>query len=193
MGSACWNQFLVQAPARGAARTPDASMVAVGPLAETLTEPHELGHAFGEGSPVERFVRLGGKGLLLGAPLNSVTALHYAEAVADIPNKRWVTYEMPMLGRDGEVARKQASDYDSNGILDCFAIRRKPDAVETIANAYVKARSPSRRCRGLCSVLPVRRFRDIVTFGVTYLEKHFGTTPIVPPHEAVERSCEPSG
>ncbi|WP_142244972.1 AAC(3) family N-acetyltransferase, partial [Klebsiella pneumoniae] len=42
--------------------------------------------------------------LLLGAPLNSVTALHYAEAVADIPNKRWVTYEMPMLGRNGEVA-----------------------------------------------------------------------------------------
>ncbi len=35
--------------------------------------------------------------------------------------------------------------------------------------------------------------QDIVTFGVTYLEKHFGTTPIVPPHEAVERSCEPSG
>ncbi|GHL62002.1 hypothetical protein ECZU31_52770 [Escherichia coli] len=34
--------------------------------------------------------------------------------------------------------------------------------------------------------------QDIVTFGVTYLE-HFGTTPIVPPHEAVERSCEPSG
>ena len=93
------NQFLFKPPARGAKRAPDASMVAVGPLAETLTEPHELGHA-GEGSPVERFVRLGGKALLLGAPLNSVTALHYAEAVADIPNKRWVTYEMPMLGRD---------------------------------------------------------------------------------------------
>ncbi len=30
---------------------PDASMVAVGPLAETLTEPHELGHALGKGRP----------------------------------------------------------------------------------------------------------------------------------------------
>ncbi len=50
-------------------------MVAVGPLAETLTEPHELGHALGEGSPVERFVRLGGKALLLGAPLNSVSRI----------------------------------------------------------------------------------------------------------------------
>ncbi|BBV16374.1 hypothetical protein IOMTU157_1623 [Citrobacter portucalensis] len=93
-------------------------MVAVGPLAETLTEPHELGHALGEGSPVERFVRLGGKALLLGAPLNSVTALHYAEAVADIPNKRWVTYEMPMLGRNGEVAGKR----HQNTIQTAFSI-----------------------------------------------------------------------
>lgn len=171
---------------------PDASMVAVGPLAETLTEPHELGHALGEGSPVERFVRLGGKALLLGAPLNSVTALHYAEAVADIPNKRWVTYEMPMLGRNGEVARKTASEYDSNGILDCFAIEGKPDAVETIANAYVKL---GRHREGVVGFAQCYLFdaQDIVTFGVTYLEKHFGATPIVPAHEAAQRSCEPSG
>lgn len=55
------NQFLVQAPGARRSAHPDASMVAVGPLAETLTEPHELGHALGEGSPVERFVRLGGR------------------------------------------------------------------------------------------------------------------------------------
>ncbi|HAY1004573.1 TPA: AAC(3) family N-acetyltransferase, partial [Escherichia coli] len=163
-----------------------------GPLAETLTEPHELGHALGEGSPVERFVRLGGKALLLGAPLNSVTALHYAEAVADIPNKRWVTYEMPMLGRNGEVAWKTASEYDSNGILDCFAIEGKPDAVETIANAYVKL---GRHREGVVGFAQCYLFdaQDIVTFGVTYLEKHFGATPIVPAHEAAQRSCEPSG
>ncbi len=150
---------------------PDASMVAVGPLAETLTEPHESGHALGEGSPVERFVRLGGKARR-GCALNSVTALHYAEAVADIPNKRWVTYEMPMLGRDGEVAWKTASDYDSNGILDCFAIEGKPDAVETIANAYVKL---GRHREGVVGFAQCYLFdaQDIVTFGVIYLEKHF--------------------
>ncbi|MED5714593.1 AAC(3) family N-acetyltransferase, partial [Enterobacter hormaechei] len=114
------------------------SMVAVGPLAETLTEPHELGHALGEGSPVERFVRLGGKALLLGAPLNSVTALHYAEADADIPHKRWGTNEMAMLGRNGEVVWKTATEYDSNGLLGCFAIQGKPDAVVTIAKSYLK-------------------------------------------------------
>ena len=53
------NQFLVQAPARGAAR--DASMVAVGPLAETLTEPHELGHALGKGRPSSGSSALAGR------------------------------------------------------------------------------------------------------------------------------------
>ncbi|MGJ4485079.1 hypothetical protein ACP8FS_27575, partial [Klebsiella pneumoniae] len=65
-------------------------------------------------------------------------------------------------------------------------------AVETIANAYVKL---GRHREGVVGFAQCYLFdaQDIVTFGVTYLEKHFGTTPIVPPHEAVERSCEPSG
>lgn len=142
---------------------PDASMVAVGPLAETLTEPHELGHALGEGSPVERFVRLGEKALLLGAPLNSVTALHYAEAVADIPNKRWVTYEMPMLGRNGEVALENGIRirFKRHSRLLCY--RRKAGCGRNYSKCLREARSPSRRCRGLCSVLPVRRagHRDV--------------------------------
>ncbi|GHL51427.1 hypothetical protein ECZU29_62770 [Escherichia coli] len=54
------NQALVQAPARGAAH-PDASMVAVGPLAETLTEPHELGHALGKDRPSSGSFALAGR------------------------------------------------------------------------------------------------------------------------------------
>lgn len=170
------NQFLTQAPGARRSAHPDASMVAVGPLAETLTAPHELGHALGEGSPVERFVRLGGKVLLLGAPLDAVTALHYAEAIADIPGKRRVTYEMPMPGSDGEVLWKTATDFDSNGILDCFAREGEPDAVETIAAAYVKL---GRHREGMVGCAPCRLFdaQDIVSFGVAYLERHFGTAP----------------
>ncbi|WP_429809102.1 aminoglycoside 3-N-acetyltransferase [Ensifer sp. B1-9] len=183
------NQFLVQAPGARRSAHPDASMVAVGALAETLAQPHELGHALGEGSPVERFVRLGGKVLLLGAPLNSVTALHYAEAVADIPNKRRVTYEMPMAGSDGEIVWKTAADFDSNGILDCFAIEGEPDAVETIATAYVQL---GRHRDGIVGSAPCYLFdaRDIVSFGVTYLEQHFGSAP-VPAREGVQLSYEP--
>jgi aminoglycoside 3-N-acetyltransferase-2 len=185
------NQFLAQTPGARRSAHPDASMVAVGPLAEILTQPHELGHALGQGSPVERFIRMGGKVLLLGAPLNSVTALHYAEAVADIPNKRRVTYEMPMVGSDGEVVWKMAADFDSNGILDCFAIEGEPDAVETIANAYLTL---GRHRSGMVGSALCYLFvaEDIVSFGVTYLEQHFGTAPGAPKGGGAEPLCEPS-
>ena len=167
------NQFLLQAPGARRSAHPDASMVAIGPLAGALTQPHELGRAFGPGSPLERFVEHGGKVLLLGAPLDSVTVLHYAEAIAHIPNKRRVSYEMPIRSADGETRWELAEDFDSNGILDCFAVDGEPDAVETIARAYVKLR---RHREGVVGQAFSYMFdaRDIVSFGVDYLERHFG-------------------
>lgn len=167
------NEFLVQLPGARRSAHPDASMVAVGPLADTLTEPHRLGQAFGEGSPLERFVRFGGAVLLLGAPLDAVTALHYAEAIADIPGKRRVTYEMPLLGRDGRAVWESVTDFDSNGILDCFAIEGQPDAVETIATAYLAL---GRHRKGIVGGARCHMFdaQDIVSFGVAYLEENFG-------------------
>ncbi|VDS09713.1 SPBc2 prophage-derived aminoglycoside N(3')-acetyltransferase-like protein YokD [Paracoccus haematequi] len=60
------NRFLLDAPGARRSAHPDASMVAVGPLAATLTDPHRLGQALGEGSPLERFVGHGGKVLRSG-------------------------------------------------------------------------------------------------------------------------------
>ncbi len=140
-------------------------MVAIGPLVEILTEPQCLGQALGKGSPLERFVRLGGKVLLLGAPLASVTALHYAEAIANIPGKRRVTYEMPLLGPDGQTIWELTEDFDSNGILDCFAVDGQPDAVETIARAYIALeRHQIGRVGDAFSYL--FDAQDIVSFGV---------------------------
>jgi len=159
------NQFLVQNRSTRRSAHPDASMVAIGPLVEILTEPQCLGQALGKGSPLERFVRLGGKVLLLGAPLASVTALHYAEAIANIPGKRRVTYEMPLLGPDGQTIWELTEDFDSNGILDCFAVDGQPDAVETIARAYIALeRHQIGRVGDAFSYL--FDAQDIVSFGV---------------------------
>ena len=76
------NRFLADLPGARRSAHPDASMVAVGPLAGTLVEPHRLGQALGE-----------------GAPLDAVTVLHYAEAVADIPGKRRISYDTGALRR----------------------------------------------------------------------------------------------
>jgi aminoglycoside N3'-acetyltransferase len=166
------NQFLVDTPGALRSAHPDASMVAVGPHAHELIEPHRLGQAFGPGSPLERFVKGEGKVLLFGAPLDSVTVLHYAEAMADIPGKRRVTYEMPILDANGQTVWERAEDFDSNGILDCFANDGEMDAVETIARAYVGLRRhrEGRVANANCYLFDAP---DIVSFGVSYLEQRF--------------------
>lgn len=167
------NRFLARTPGARRSAHPDASMVALGARAAELVEPHRLGQAFGPGSPLERLIRMGGKVLLLGAPLDAVTALHYAEAVADIPGKRRVSYEMPLQGRDGRTVWRRCEDFDSNGILDCFAVPGRPDAVETIARAYV-ALGRHRKGRVGGAECHLFEARDIVDFGTRWLETRFG-------------------
>ena len=76
---------------------PDASFAAVGALARWITENHPLQYGFGPGSPLAKLCEARGKVLLLGAPLNTITLLHYAEHIAKVPNKRTVQYKMPLL------------------------------------------------------------------------------------------------
>jgi aminoglycoside 3-N-acetyltransferase II len=166
------NRYLVQYPGAVRSPHPDASMVSIGPDAEFLTGTHPLGHAFGPGSPIERFLQMRGRVLLLGSPLDAVTVLHYAEAVANIPNKRRVSYEMPVLAPNGTKHWEQVSDWDSNGILDCFTLPGEADAVETIARIYVSEAQPP------CGIVGAAKSYlidgcDLVNFGVNWLEDNF--------------------
>jgi aminoglycoside 3-N-acetyltransferase len=53
--------------------------------------------ATASGSPFEKLIQVGGKVLLLGSPLDSVTVLHYSENVARVANKLITCYQEPML------------------------------------------------------------------------------------------------
>ncbi|MCR4266638.1 aminoglycoside 3-N-acetyltransferase [Nitratireductor sp. ZSWI3] len=167
------NAFLVRRPGARRSAHPDASMVAIGAHADHLVAPHDMNSAYGPGSPIERFVALGGKVLLLGAPLDAVTVLHYAEAIADIANKRWVTCEMPLIDGAGNKVWVRGEDFDSNGILDCYAIDDAPDAVERIARDYVAAGHAKIGKVGdaNCHLFDAS---DIVKFGVEWLEHRHG-------------------
>lgn len=180
------NQFLADTPGARRSAHPDASMVAVGAHAQELTEHHPLDQALGRGSPLERLVHLGGKVLLLGAPLDSVTVLHYAEAIADIPGKRRVTYELPLRGSGGQAVWTKVEDYDSNGILDFFATGDGPDAVEAMATAYVASgcHREGRVAEAQCYLFEARQ---IVAFGVSYLEQRFGHPRAAPDPQSPER------
>ena len=76
---------------------PTASVCAVGANAAQITTGQPLEYGYGYGSPWDKVCQLGGKVLLLGSPLSSVTLLHYAEHIANIPNKNIVHNEVPLL------------------------------------------------------------------------------------------------
>lgn len=168
------NTVICQHPEVRRSGNPDASMAAIGPLADKLTAEHPLDSGYGPGSPIERFIARGGKVLLLGAPLDALTVLHYSEAVADIPGKRRVRLEMPVLTPSGEKRWIPLEDWDSNGITDRFAAAMEcggMDAVETIAQAYVML---DRHAEGRVGQAPCYLFdaQDLSRFGVAYLERH---------------------
>jgi aminoglycoside 3-N-acetyltransferase len=82
-----------------------ARFVVWGRNAEYLVSEQPWSYAFGYGSPLDRFVKLGGKILLLGCDRDTVTFLHYAEHIAEIPDKIVVRYKVPILENGARVWR----------------------------------------------------------------------------------------
>jgi aminoglycoside 3-N-acetyltransferase len=69
--------------------------------------------AFGRGSLLDRFVGLGGKTLLLGCDHDTVTFLHYAEHIVDVPGKRIARFKVPVHESDGRVWREM-KEFDTS-------------------------------------------------------------------------------
>ncbi|WP_321473322.1 aminoglycoside 3-N-acetyltransferase [uncultured Paludibaculum sp.] len=80
---------------------PDAGVAAIGRLAEWITAGHPFQYGYGPGSPFEKVVQMRGRVLMLGAPLDTITLLHYAEHLARIPDKHIRRYRRLMPGEDG--------------------------------------------------------------------------------------------
>ncbi len=74
---------------------------------------------YGPGSPLERLVEAGGKVLRLGADVDTITLLHYAEYLAEMPGKRRVVRHRRVRAGsgNGRSGRIEALD-DSDGIAE---------------------------------------------------------------------------
>jgi aminoglycoside 3-N-acetyltransferase len=83
-----------------------ARFVAWGKHSQYLFSHQPWNYAFGRGSALERFVKLDGKILMLGADHDTTTFLHYAEHIADIPNKRVARFKVPVMENDARVWRE---------------------------------------------------------------------------------------
>jgi aminoglycoside 3-N-acetyltransferase len=90
-----------------------ARFVARGPHSAALFSTQPWDYAYGRGSALERFAERGGKILLLGSDHDTVTFLHYAEHVLDVPDKRVVRFEVPVL-EDGVRAWRAMEEFDTS-------------------------------------------------------------------------------
>ncbi len=162
-------------PGARRSRHPEASVVAVGPRADRLTVAHPQDDAYGPDSPFARLVEAGGQVLLLGAPLDTTTLLHHAEAIAAVPGKRRVTFRIPVV-EHGRVVERTFTDIDTSdpGALPYEQLGLDEDAFAVIARAALAAGIGLRGHVGQAEshLFPTP---ELTAFAVEWLEKRFGT------------------
>jgi aminoglycoside 3-N-acetyltransferase len=151
---------------------PEAGVAAIGPLAGELTASHPYDDAYGAGTPYARLVELGGQVGMVGAPLESATLVHHAEAIARVPGKRRVGYHYPVF-EGGERVWRTLSDIDtSEGALPYERITGEEDYIGYIARSAL--------ADGVGRSGPVGEgkaylfeARDLVAYAVRWIESNF--------------------
>ena len=91
-----------------------ARFVVWGAQAGYLISEQPWDFAFGKGSALDRFRELNGKILLIGCDHDTVTFLHYAEHLLQVPDLRIATFEVPVI-ENGERVWKEMKEVDTSG------------------------------------------------------------------------------
>jgi aminoglycoside 3-N-acetyltransferase len=152
---------------------PEASFAAVGRRAAWLTSDQPRDHPYGPGSPLEKLVEAEGRVLMLGAPLETITVLHYAEELARVPNKIGVIYRAPVRTSEG-IDWWTIHDIDtSKGAFDYESVVPPgTDAFEVIGREAFDA---GIGVRGKVGQADSYLFpgAELVRFAVTWMEERF--------------------
>lgn len=146
---------------------PDCSMAAWGAQAAWLTADHPLLYGYGPGSPLQKLCAAQGYVLMLGAPLDTLTLLHYAEHMAQLPNKRIKRYTCPVL-RDGQKVWVDLEEYDTSDTVIDAAYQ-----FDTIAEAYLATGNGRKSLVGRAQSY-LFEAADLAQFGIQWLEHRFG-------------------
>jgi aminoglycoside N3'-acetyltransferase len=119
---------------------------------------------YGPDSPLHRLCKMGGKVLRLGANPDTVTALHYAEYLADVPGKRRVRRHYRVSGpRDPETRSVECLD-DEHGIVDW----QGEDYFAIIVKKYI-AEGRAQRGKVGRAVAELIEAKDIIDFGARWM------------------------
>ncbi len=151
---------------------PEARFSAIGPRAQWITDNQPWDHPGGPGSPLAKLVEAEGSVLTLGAALNTLTVLHHAEEVAQVPSKIEVTYSVAVRAA-GTIEWRDVHDIDtSRGAFPYEKVVRDRDAFEVIAEEALASGIGVVGNVG-ASTSYLFPAKDLVHFAVAWMEQHF--------------------
>jgi aminoglycoside N3'-acetyltransferase len=146
---------------------PEGRFAARGHAAAALVAEPPWDDYYGPGSALERLLRRDGKVLRLGANPDSVTLLHHAEYLADVPAKRRARrHRLVRTDRGAEVRVVDCLD-DEHGIVDY----PDEDYFAAILREFL-ATDRARTGEVGNATSELIRARDIVPFGIAWMNAH---------------------
>lgn len=146
---------------------PEGRFGASGPLSDRLLDDVPWDDYYGPDSPLERFVHAGGRILRLGADLDTLTLLHYAEYLAPLPSKRRVRRHRMVTGPRGSELRVIETLDDSDGIMDYPG----EDYFAVILGEYLAAHDVPTGTVGSANS-ELMEAVDVIEFAVTWMAEH---------------------
>ncbi|MEM7398046.1 MAG: AAC(3) family N-acetyltransferase [Pseudomonadota bacterium] len=137
--------------------------------AEALLQDAPWDDYYGPGSPLERLCEADGKILRIGANPDTTTVLHYAEYLADVPNKRRVRRHYRCQGPEGPSVRAVECLDDEEGIV----LDEGEDYFARILKDYLAL---DRAQLGQVGAAPATLIQaaDIAAFGARWMTDEFG-------------------
>lgn len=155
--------------APGALRSGNAgcSVAALGARAAWITADQPMDYGYGRGSPLAKLVEADGRVVMIGAPWETITLLHHAEHLADVPGKRVLQFEVPYLAADGGTLWRMTEEYESS---EAIVEGLDDDYFADVLRDFVAAGQGVQGRVGRAEALMVEA-RAVVPFAVDWLER----------------------
>lgn len=147
---------------------PSGRFGARGRLARDLLKDAPWNDYYGPDSPLDRFCQAGGRVLRLGASPDTTTVLHYAEYLAEVPNKRRVRRYYRCQGINGPETRLVECLDDNDGIVDWPG----EDYFATILRDYLTTGRATQGTVGSAKAELIDA-DDLVRFGARWMAERF--------------------
>jgi aminoglycoside N3'-acetyltransferase len=165
-------EVMRNAPGTSVSDHPEGRFGARGRNARAMVDDVPWDDYYGPGSPLARLVEAGGKVLRLGADLDTVTLVHFAEYLTPIEGKRRARRHRLVRASGGAVVRVVSCLDDSNGIVDVPG----EDYFAVLLRAYLATGAASIGVVGAATSELIDA-ADLVRFATTWMADNLPIAP----------------